>query len=122
MYTDFRVCSFKVDDIAAAKSIYRITGEEYNELFRNPNLSSDDILELEKLKKEIEGLTFDLDERANTLIGESRFLKDLNLVDSRSVIKLCEEFQSNFRWSLNNQQRYIASILNGLDKSASLNS
>ena len=113
MYTDFRVCSFKVDDIAAAKSIYRITREEYNELFRNPNLSSDDILELEKLKKEIEGLTFDLDERANTLIGESRFLKDLNLIDSRSVIKLCEEFQSNFRWSLNNQQRYIASILNG---------
>jgi len=79
MYTDFRICPLKVDDIAAAKSIYRVTREEYNELFRNPNLSSDDILELEKLKKEIEELTFDLDERANTLIGESRFLKDLNL-------------------------------------------
>ena len=122
MYTDFRICPQTVDDIAAAKSIYRVTRQEYNELFRNPNLSSEDIVELERIKKEIEELTYQLDERANTLIGESKFLKDLNLVDSRSVIKLCEEFQSNFRWSLYNQQAYIASILNGLDKSASLNS
>ena len=52
MYTDFRVCSFKVDDIAAAKSIYRVTRQEYNELFRNPNLSTEDIVELERIKKE----------------------------------------------------------------------
>ena len=104
MFTKKTFARMSVKRLASAKRIFRITKENIRQLEDNPNFSDADI---EKMKDMITSLDITVNDK----------IKELNIFElaelKTDIIKLCQEFQSNFRWQLKDMQHYIASIIDG---------
>lgn len=93
-----------VKKLASAKGIFRLSKENIRVFEDDPNFTDDDIDNIKQLIRVC-------DSSVNNKITNSNLFDDGEL--ERDIIQLCEEFQSNFRWTLKNMQEYIASIIDG---------
>ena len=93
-----------VKKLASAKGIFRLSKENIRAFEDDPNFTDDDIDNIKQLIRVC-------DSSVNNKITNSNLFDDGEL--ERDIIQLCEEFQSNFRWTLKNMQEYIASIIDG---------
>ena len=93
-----------VKRLASAKTIFRITKDNIRQLEDDPNFSDADI---GKMRDMITGCDITVNQK----------IKDMNVFEvdklETDIIKLCQEFQSNFRWQPKHMQQYIASIIDG---------
>ena len=93
-----------VKRLASAKTIFRITKDNIRQLEDDPNFSDADI---GKMRDMITGCDITVNQK----------IKDMNVFEvdklETDIIKLCQEFQSNFRWQLKDMQQYIASVIDG---------
>ena len=93
-----------VKRLASAKTIFRITKDNIRQLEDDPNFSDADI-----------GKMRDMITACDITVNQK--IKDMNVFEvdklETDIIKLCQEFQSNFRWQPTDMQQYIASIIDG---------
>ena len=93
-----------VKRLASAKTIFRITKDNIRQLEDDPNFTDADI---GKMRDMITGCDITVNQK----------IKDMNVFEvdklETDIIKLCQEFQSNFRWQPTDMQQYIASIIDG---------
>ena len=93
-----------VKRLASAKTIFRITKDNIRQLEDDPNFTDADI---GKMRDMITGCDITVNQK----------IKDMNVFEvdklETDIIKLCQEFQSNFRWQLKDMQQYIASVIDG---------
>ena len=93
-----------VNRLAAAKGIFRLTKENIRIFEDDPNFSEEEIETIKQLVRTC-------DKAANDKIINSSLFDESDL--ETGIIQLCQEFQSNFRWTLNDMQAYISSIVDG---------
>ena len=93
-----------VKRLASAKTIFRITKDNIRQLEDDPNFTDADI---GKMRDMITGCDITVNQK----------IKDMNVFEvdklETDIIKLCQEFQSNFRWQPTDMQQYIASVIDG---------
>ena len=93
-----------VKRLASAKTIFRITKDNIRQLEDDSNFSDADI-----------GKMRDMITACDITVNQK--IKDMNVFEvdklETDIIKLCQEFQSNFRWQLKDMQQYIASVIDG---------
>ena len=104
MFTKKRFGSKSVNRLAAAKGIFRLTKENIRIFEDDPNFSEEEIETIKQLVRTC-------DKAANDKIINSSLFDESDL--ETGIIQLCQEFQSNFRWTLNDMQAYISSIVDG---------
>ena len=104
MFTKKRFGSMSVNRLAAAKGIFRLTKENIRIFEDDPNFSDEEIETIKQLVRTC-------DKAANDKIINSHLFDESDL--ETGIIQLCQEFQSNFRWTMDNMQHYIASIIDG---------
>jgi len=104
MFTKKRFGSMSVNRLAAAKGIFRLTKENIRIFEDDPNFSEEEIETIKQLVRTC-------DKAANDKIINSSLFDESDL--ETGIIQLCQEFQSNFRWTLNDMQAYISSIVDG---------
>jgi len=104
MYTEKTFTQISVEKIATAKRTFRVTKDNIKKLENDLRYSSDDIDLMQSMIKNFDHTVNDKIEKLNIFNIDTFF---------RGIIALCQEFQSNFRWVLKNQQEYIAAIIDG---------
>ena len=104
MFTKKLFARMSVKRLASAKTIFRITKDNIRQLEDDPNFSDADI-----------GKMRDMITACDITVNQK--IKDMNVFEvdklETDIIKLCQEFQSNFRWQPTDMQQYIASIIDG---------
>ena len=104
MFTKKLFARMSVKRLASAKTIFRITKDNIRQLEDDPNFSDADI-----------GKMRDMITACDITVNQK--IKDMNVFEvdklETDIIKLCQEFQSNFRWQPKHMQQYIASIIDG---------
>ena len=93
-----------VKKIATAKRTFRVTKDNIKKLEHDLRYNSDDIDLMQSMIKQFDHTVNDKIESLN-IFNIDTFIK--------GIIALCQEFQSNFRWVLRDQQEYIAAIVDG---------
>ena len=104
MFTQKRYGAMSVKRLASAKQIYRLTKENIKIFEEDPNFSD---IEIDKIRE----LAEQCDKSRNDIVLNSGLFEETEL--ERDIIKLCQEFQSNFRWTISDMQQYVASIIDG---------
>ena len=104
MYTEKRFTQMSVKKIATAKRTFRVTKDNIKKLEHDLRYNSDDIDLMQSMIKQFDHTVNDKIESLN-IFNIDTFIK--------GIIALCQEFQSNFRWVLKDQQEYIAAIVDG---------
>ena len=91
-----------VKRLASAKRVFRITKDNIRKLEDDTRFSDADI---ERMRDMIVGCDITVNQK----------IKDMNIFEEdeleSDIIKLCQEFQSNFRWKMDDMQEYIGSII-----------
>ena len=103
MFTKKSFTKMTVKRLASAKGIFRLTKENIRLFEDDPNFSD---IEIESIKELIRSCDNSVN---NKIINSGLFDDQLE----KDIIKLCEEFQSNFRWTMSDMQKYVASIIDG---------
>ena len=104
MYTEKRFTQMSVKKIATSKTTFRVTKDNLKQLEHDLRFDSDEIDLMESMIKQFDHTVND------KIINLNIFNLDTFI---KGVIALCQEFQSNFRWGLKDQQEYISAIVDG---------
>lgn len=104
MFTKKKFAQMSVKRLASAKRVFRITKDNIRKLEDDTRFSDADI---ERMRDMIVGCDITVNQK----------IKDMNIFEEdeleSDIIKLCQEFQSNFRWTMDDMQEYIGSIIDG---------
>ena len=106
MFTEKNFGSMSVKKLSAAKGIFRLKKEHLRIFEDDPNFSDDDVETIKELIRQC-------DKSVNDKFFNSGLFDKSKLESESGIIQLCQEFQSNFRWTMSNMQQYMASIIDG---------